>query len=236
MAKVVLVWNEHPTEVVAGFHARKVAEILKNKYGHDVVIEKIPVAETNYGIIRNGKGNKANQLLALRDSIDFFPKDPSGTKFMFNFHAAPAERIGKSTQMPARLFKVSHKRWQDNLERFATEITIIKGKGRQYAIEMPGYFTRIPGNAYRKMLEQKREFETKERSKIDRKISAGTYTARDILKLMEFATATQNTYTIQRTALHTKRQKKFLSSDVSKKIAAAIHERINASNTKPRRT
>ena len=33
MAKVVLVWNEHPTEVVAGFHCRKVAEILKKSTG-----------------------------------------------------------------------------------------------------------------------------------------------------------------------------------------------------------
>ena len=52
MAKVVLVWNEHPTEVVAGYHARKVAQILKEKYGHEVIMEKVRVAETNYGLYR----------------------------------------------------------------------------------------------------------------------------------------------------------------------------------------
>ncbi len=49
MAKVVLIWNEHPTEVVAGFHAREVAEILRRPpYNHEVIVEKIPTRETNY--------------------------------------------------------------------------------------------------------------------------------------------------------------------------------------------
>ncbi len=64
MARVVLVWNEHPTEVVAGYHARKVARILKEKYGHEVILDKIPVSETNYGAL--SKMQRPSRLEKLR--------------------------------------------------------------------------------------------------------------------------------------------------------------------------
>ncbi len=79
MAKIVIVLGEHPTEVVAAFHARKVAKILREKYGHDVIVEKVPLEETNYGIVRKvpvGKGKLSAseakkaviKLISLKDS------------------------------------------------------------------------------------------------------------------------------------------------------------------------
>jgi hypothetical protein len=41
-----------------------VAKILKKKYGHDVVLHKIPPEETNYGIVRKvsvGKGSTSER-------------------------------------------------------------------------------------------------------------------------------------------------------------------------------
>ena len=94
MAKVVLVWNEHPTEVVAGFHARKVAKILKEKYGHEVVMEKIPVAETNYGTITSRKRPKkrVDALEKLRPSLNIARQlSAKHDAITFNFHCSPAK-------------------------------------------------------------------------------------------------------------------------------------------------
>lgn len=46
MARIVILWNEHPTETLAGYHARKVMRLLKD-YGHEVIQEKIPFRACN---------------------------------------------------------------------------------------------------------------------------------------------------------------------------------------------
>ncbi|MBI4406658.1 hypothetical protein HY571_01975, partial [Candidatus Micrarchaeota archaeon] len=112
MAKVVLVWNEHPTEVVAGFHVRKVAEILRKKYGHKVVMEKIPVAETNYGMVRSlRKGatvdDVTHKLLRLKTSLGIAAKAAKKYRTIaFNFHTSPALDLAKATMKAPQEFEV----------------------------------------------------------------------------------------------------------------------------------
>ncbi|MFH0713426.1 MAG: hypothetical protein V1722_03110 [Candidatus Micrarchaeota archaeon] len=119
MAKVVLVWNEHPTEVVAGFHARKVAAILRKKYGHEVVMEKIPAAETAYGIV---KRLPLEKIIDALDSHLIFDSNEHARRigrrhgaFAFNFHSTPFHVFGRAKSIPASKFRLIEHKW-DPLE------------------------------------------------------------------------------------------------------------------------
>lgn len=98
MAKALIIWNEHPGEVVAGLHARRVTKILKEKYGHDVKIEKIPYAKTNFAMVR--KNTNPKQLL---EEINKLPDSAEVAKhyakkhdrLTFNFHSSSYKRIAE---------------------------------------------------------------------------------------------------------------------------------------------
>lgn len=62
--RIVIAWNEHPAEsAIAGLHARRVANILSKKYGdlYEVILHKIPFAQTNMGIVRSEKDIKSKR-------------------------------------------------------------------------------------------------------------------------------------------------------------------------------
>lgn len=62
--RIVIAWNEHPAEsAIAGIHARRVANILSKKYGdlYEVILHKIPFAQTNIGIVRSEKDVKSKR-------------------------------------------------------------------------------------------------------------------------------------------------------------------------------
>ncbi len=119
MAKIVLVWNEHPTEVVAGYHCRAVAKLLRGM-GHEVIVEKIPAKETNYGIITHDheKPKSAFEKLAqLKISIEVAREAAEKhDAFAFNFHASPPDVQGNSMQLSPDDFKIGESRPTESRE------------------------------------------------------------------------------------------------------------------------
>ncbi|MFH0714093.1 MAG: hypothetical protein V1722_00430 [Candidatus Micrarchaeota archaeon] len=214
MAKVVLVWNEHPTEVVAGFHARKVAEILREKYGHEVILEKIPVSETNYGIIRDEPSPKvaAERLAKLKGSSliaeDYARKYGAPA---FNFHASPTMAQGQSGRKPAWRFKVGK---TDPTKRTWTqhEIDFLPWK-QGTVIELPGeLYASGAGSLGRMEVKRTRVEDEAKKLQGDAKIVAEM--------------ASQINYVSLSMPLHEETQKKYLSPIISRKIAAAIHKQV----------
>lgn len=94
MAKISLIFNEHPQEVVAGHHARLVAKALKEKYGDEVFIAKIPVEETAFGIVCRALKNEFSDD-ETRHKVRFRPTSMALAErharnggFVFNFHSS----------------------------------------------------------------------------------------------------------------------------------------------------
>lgn len=205
MAKVVLVWNEHPTEVVAGFHARKVAQLLR-KRGHEVVVEKIPVSETNYGIVR-ASANSAEltkRLRKLTHSLEIARRFKEKHKaFAFNFHASKASVLGEAAKKQPDEFTIGHyTNFYDLVNN--SEIAII-GSEKHFIVEVPGINMPIP----------------ERNAKINRqRISRLGFESQGTNDL-------QLKYYVEHMPLKHKGQQKYLDPVISEKIAAAIHERIS---------
>ena len=259
MARVVIVWNEHPTEVVGGFHARKVAEILRNKFNHEVIMEKIPRQETNYEILAKmpepnlfqraafnlekwidkkwpwkfrrlkiflmGAYSKAT-LAAIRHRAEINKSSSIGLAedaakrhqtYAFNFHCSPAHGMGQATTREAKDFEVGRTTVQPRIS--PTEILFHNTRDEKAStIEVPAFFENMPKRVFRK------------RSKRYRFV----YDLDHELNSPEGAKS--RLYLLQRTPLHHPQQHKYIDRTISEKIAAAIHERITANSTKPRRT
>ncbi|MFH0714094.1 MAG: hypothetical protein V1722_00435 [Candidatus Micrarchaeota archaeon] len=226
MAKVVLVWNEHPTEVVAGFHARKVAAILREKYGHEVVLEKIPVKETNYGIataLDSGTSalNIAAKIDKLKPSIQRARElAEKHSAVVFNFHAAESARMADADKKEPKEFRVMN--IKDSEEHYPAEITI-QAKDREqkhHVIELPGIQINLPTKKREKALERIRKIlEAAKHLKRSDPVEKYITQVRLNVELHEY-------YHAQRMAVTDSAQKKYLSPAISEKIAAAIHERI----------
>lgn len=146
MSRIVLVWNEHPTEVLAGYHARKAAQLLRKK-GHEVIVEKIPVSQTPFGILREiklGMGSEterlvreaAVKLLNVKSSEEITDELKARRKadFCFNFHTT-------STHVSSPVEKISLTEVGRKPEAHpGRSITFYSSKdGRRAEIEMPDY-------------------------------------------------------------------------------------------------
>ncbi len=205
--KVVLVWNEHPTEVVAGHHARKVAEILRRDYGHEVVMEKIPVRKTDYGILmRESAANAREKLKKLDYSSTIAARYARKHKaFAFNFHASKAEAMGQSETMAPHDFRVGEQRIHYKIRRLDTEIVFLPNRGKSFVIEMPGIYFDLRSRIHDKTIDKLFEIEPGD-------------TNRFFELLLTKIGAMQ---------LKHPEQQKYLRPAISEKIAAAIHERIS---------
>ncbi len=211
-----MVWNEHPTEVVAGFHCRAVAKLLRGM-GHEVIVEKIPAKETIYGMARSGTPQEAyEKLLANQENINRIPNKVAAKHkaAVFNFHSSPPLAMGKSEKLDPKEFRVSEIDYTDlnGLTKIKDEIQFIKS-GKQHYIEVPGILETLP---------------EKTRAKHEAKIQA----IRNLRQLQwsifaGIKPSLADHYQTQRTPLHVSEQQKYLHPAISEKIAAAIHKRIS---------
>ncbi len=220
MAKVVLVWNEHPTEVVAGFHARKVARILREKYGHEVIMEKIPARETNYGIVQRNIPRRAIvQLSTLSDSYEWAKmKAEKHGATAFNFHASEPELMCEAAKRHVTKFRVgefsAHRR-----TKAKSEIEFNKMNNGNFVIEVPGIIAEIPGPKGEVNLARIRNIRRTLGERVD-------MDAQIVRK------RTEHQYHSQLMQLHSPEQQKYLSPVISEKIAAAIHKRISRQSSR----
>ncbi len=100
MAEIVFAFNEHPTEAIAGVHARQVARILREEYGHGVVFHKFNWRKTNFGIVKRcARGELSpeqavKKLLDLDSSRNLAQKLASKyNRWCFNFHASESDTL-----------------------------------------------------------------------------------------------------------------------------------------------
>ncbi len=225
MAKVVIVWNEHPTEVVAGFHARKVAKILKERYGHEVIVEKIPPGETNYGIVqrvsRKTATSVAKQLAMLPSSGEVAERySDAHNAFAFNFHASEASRMHAARFKEPEAFEVGeiNNRGAGYIFGFPAEITIQRHGKRAHVVEVPGIRIALP----------------KEKSAIiagKLKLIIGAVERPSHLRISvedyyRIRSSINEGYHSEVYDLVHPAQQKYKDKAISEKIAAAIHERI----------
>jgi len=219
LARIVLQWNEHPTEVVAGFHARKVAEILRNKYGHEVMMEKIPVAETNYGVVKN-KSPRAAIVAALWGLKSALGRAEAASKthsaFAFNFHSSKASAMADADTRPTKRFRVGI---QPYLDFSDTELMIAHKKGDKHAVvEVPAFYEAMPENVRKRQIEQL--------TKIGKATGGGI--GDQFMQLTEL----KPDYYLERTPLRHKQQQKYLDPAISEKLAKAINKMVRPSLVK----
>ncbi len=218
MAKIVIVWNEHPTEVVAGFHARKVAKILKEKYGHEVQVKKLPVKESNYGITRDEKiiaREAVTRLKQLPNSIERY-KSTEPAAFVFNFHNSGALIMGQARKRKLSQFRIGSGNLDDDGLGFGLNATEILLEHRPsikntFIIELPAFYRRIKGKAGKpKHLKDMHKYLDTDEGwfdlAVEHNISPGHQT--------------------EVTPLQHPKQQKYLHPAISEKIAAAINGRI----------
>lgn len=210
MAKVVLVWNEHPTEVVAGLHARKVAKILREKYGHEVVVKKIPAKETIYGVLDIRDSAKAAWHIRNRRSSLDITKEIAERHHApaFNFHATSAIKVAEANKYKPDKFRIGEKELAES-PMMNREIEFIHKRGEKdnLVVEMPGFETNLPARILKKRWPRLEAIVEDERISPALKEKVEDY----LLRYMP---------------LRHPRQQKFLHPAISEKIAAAIHERI----------
>ncbi len=225
MAKVVLVWNEHPTEVIAGYHARKVAEILKEKYGHEVIVEKIPARKTNYGIVSK-VSSTADAETALDKLSKLKPSFTRGREFSkkhgaatFNFHCSRSIGMGQARQKPLKKFKVGFENPREHkIGGFLHEITFIGNpQENHFVVEIPAKTQELP-----ERIRQQKRMQIKEIRKQNRVAEEVGYRTPPERIIWE----TKDSYQLESMGLKAKGQRKYLSPIISEKIAAAIHERL----------
>ncbi len=217
MARVVLVWNEHPNEVVAGFHARKVAEILRRKYRHEVTLVKLPFSRSEYAVLR-GKTPLQHRLvqLARYDSSSSYAIAKDLAKKhgvpVFNFHSTPAENMAQANKRKPRSFRLSRRNF---VNKILGEL-LVYGLGKNgFIVEVPAHFQSLPA----------RLIELTTRRKLRRAIRAVEKRLSRV-ELKVLVEALRPLYYTMVPPLQQHRQKKFLSPVISRKLAEEIHARL----------
>ena len=224
MAKVVIIWNEHPHEVVAGFHARKVARILKEKYGHEITLHKMPYNKSNTSILQQGT------LTNLRQTAIKL-KEMQGTKdktreialkhdsWAFNFHCSPTYAFDDAENTVPEDFQTKKSLYSDEKgERFkdipnpAKGQIYIRGDERQ---PKTNFFVEIPA-VY---IKNKRKLLIKVHTKLKR-IIAGFMEPEARWNL-------KKDYHERLTPISAPEQQKYLSPAISEKIAKEINQIIS---------
>lgn len=220
MAKVVIAWNEHPTEVIAGFHARKVAEILREQ-GHEVILHKFPVKETNYGIVAKNRPKKAlRKLLLMTDSFE--RAQALAIKhgaFVFNFHASAPGCYGTPASKEVKDFEIAFKHIRDFTH--SPEIPIfhpLPTADKHFVVEVPGDEIKILSNKTtareRKQIQQKLK-------KIEQKLQERNIRGK-------ISKNTDSVYYNYAMPINPAQNPKYLDSLLTRRIAATIHEKISS--------
>ncbi|MDP3741967.1 MAG: hypothetical protein Q8R15_01495 [Candidatus Micrarchaeota archaeon] len=216
MAKVVLVWNEHPTEVVAGFHARKVAKILREQYGHDVKISKIPVKTTSYGILHDQDTPLQDRLTHLvshftsEELTNYFAKKTG--MLIFNFHSTEAARMAEATIRKPHDFRISAR----DSGKPKGELEVLNIGKNAFIVETPAHFRLLPGKVRRRTNVPLIRVGASEIAK----------RLRTKKEKIRFVNKFDDIYQEKVSPLGSTRQQKYLHPAISEKIAQAIHERI----------
>lgn len=239
MAKVVLVWNEHPTEVIAGHHCRQVAKILR-KMGHEVIVKKIAARDTIYGTVRHDNYAAAGKkLLNTKPTAEI--TEEFATKFnamAFNFHGYAATALRRYRAKKPERLTIKEKSIKKSL-MIKGDVCFYRVSPRAFAIEIPGIMEKLPKE---KRAVQKERLNQALYGAI--KAKERTNTSKTLWKrfldhpmqMDQILNTTAARYHLDRMPMNLPEQQNFKSPIISEKIAAAIHERISASSTKPHRT
>ncbi|MFH0713051.1 MAG: hypothetical protein V1722_00165 [Candidatus Micrarchaeota archaeon] len=221
MARAVLLWNEHPTEVVAGVHCRRVAAILRRKYGHDILTIKLPPQYTIFGLLRNEKMTPEEKALELMNlatgggSVGIVRDTAKKARCpVFNFHASQDTAFRHARRKEPPEFQIGRRMPQDR--QMEKELIVTKTSENAFLVEMPAVYAPIPMKLKVKELA---EIVQKTRALLKGK-SKEHYLA--IAKLLN------PTYHAEATKLGTIRQEKYLHEDISRKLAEEIHKQITA--------
>lgn len=219
MAKVVLLWNEHSNENLAGYHARRCATLLK-EMGHEVVVEKVPYKETIQAKLLAGTPKEAAKaILDYEKNQDASPLiqryEKKHNAPVFSFHTSHLQTMGKSEDLPP--------------ERFNTQITDADvldceigflPKGKSFYVEVPAVYHPISND-------------TKNKRKIQFERVWNEY----VRLKKEHAFNLHEDYHLKITKLGKDDQQKYLNPIITNKIACAIHEIIENKKTgKPKST
>ncbi len=215
MAVVVLLWNEHPTEVVAGFHARKVAKILEERYGHYVEVMKIPFGASSYAELRLPGKTLRQKLLILANR---FGETRSITEHVarkigiavFNFHSSDARVMAQARKRKPHEFRISRK----YTRKPRGELEVIKRGKNAFLVETPAHFYSLPSRAFRINV---REL-LKEVGRVSKKLSKA--------KRINLVHALDPYYQCKVARLQSTHQRKYISPIISEKLADEIHARL----------
>ena len=148
MAKVVLMWNEHPHETVGGYHARRCAKLLKDM-GHDVVVEKVPFKDTLHGRFLAGTPRQAAEAFAHEHARNM-SNDPLIGEYerkhgatVFSFHTTACNEWGEPSDTPPEKFKVWVAGEKDGDRPGSDEIQFYPSNGSYY-VELPAVYHLVP--------------------------------------------------------------------------------------------
>ncbi len=217
MAKCVILWGEHPTEVVAQHHARQVARILREKYGHDVRLEKLPFIFTHYNLVRDPSTEPRKKLELLSEWLDSDTITRAVARQhqmpVFNFHCTPAEHMAEAERKTPEKFKLVRR----GIQQTQGEIQVEKRSKNAFEVEVPAVYRLIPSRAdihMARQLQQMVEVAPEVAPKL------GTVEKRHLSALL------RQEYLTKVAALKAHGQKKYLHKSISEKIAAEIHRRL----------
>ncbi len=145
--KAMLIWNEHPTEIVAGVHARRVAVELR-RLGHTVRLFKIPAKHTIYGQLRDKSKPVRQRLIEMaRQNMSSVSIAKNFAKEfeipVFNFHASESYRLGQSTKRKPHEFRIDRKR-SFTYRKDMKELEVANVGKNAFIVEMPARYHELP--------------------------------------------------------------------------------------------
>lgn len=227
MARIVIVFNEHPTERIAYYHARKVADILERRYGHEVVRKPIPTKDTNLGLLMcEPEEGLARKLFERKnsDKIALEAAEKHGGQ-AFNFHSSACEGMGEAVQRTPEKFRVRH--YKRVLKKMRNAELTIEGRERGFVVEVPGFYSPLPKKVSEKADKGFRaalkEFATGFLARV-----LGHGKSEDYIALQSHLNYIMNkNYRKNYTPLYRREQEKYLSPKISEKIAKKIHEMVS---------
>ncbi|MFH0714068.1 MAG: hypothetical protein V1722_00305 [Candidatus Micrarchaeota archaeon] len=235
MAKVVLVWNEHPTEVIAGHHCRQVAKLLR-EMGHEVIVKKIAARDTIYGTVQHDNyaaaGKKLLNTKPTAEITEEFAKNFNAITFNFHGYAATALRRYRAKK-PERL-KIKEKLGKSSLI-IRGDICFYRISPHAFAIEIPGIMEKLPREKRAVQKERLNQalygaIKAKERANVGKSLlkRIGDHS----MQMDQILNTTDAKYHLNRMPMNLPAQQNFKSPVISEKIAAAIHERLTSQRVK----
>jgi len=219
MEKVVLLWNEHSNENLAGYHARRCAALLR-KMGHEVVVEKVPYKDTIQAKLLAGTPKEAaNAILEYEKNQQNAPLIQRYEKKhrapVFSFHTSHLKAMGKSEDLSPEAYKT--KITESGI--LDCEIGFLP-EGKSFYVEVPAIYHPIANDT---KSQRERQFEQvwDEYARLKK----------------EYTLNLHEDYHLKNTKLRKEEQQKYLDPIITNKIACTIHEIVeNKKTDKPKNT